>query len=108
MQLNDISDQFVEAGVNIAAITYDSVDTLKGVEAERGITFDMLHDEDVTIVNTFGILNEDHEPGSFAYGIPHPGIFIIDANGVIQAKFAEEDYRERPDLADVLAAVGAL
>lgn len=108
MQLNGIHDQFTDAGVNFATITYDSVETLKDVEAERGITFDMLHDEDVTIVNMFGIRNEDHEPGTFGYGIPHPGIFVIDGDGVIQAKFAEEDYRERPDPSLILDAVDAL
>ena len=108
MQLNEIHNQFTDAGVNFATVTYDSVEKLKEVEARDGITFDMLHDPDATIVNLFGIRNEEHEPGSFAYGISHPGIFVVNADVVITAKFAEEDYRERPDPALVLDAVGEL
>ena len=50
----------------------------------------------------------DYEPGHRVYGIPYPGIFLVDPNGVIQAKFAEESYRDRPDFANVLEAAANL
>jgi peroxiredoxin len=59
-------------------------------------------------VNALGILNEDYEPSSRAYGVPHPGIFLLDPNGVIRAKFAEEGYRARPDFDSVLEAAANL
>lgn len=108
MQLIEISDQFAELGVNIAAMTYDPVAFLKEVELDRGATFPLLHDENITHVNRIGILNSDYEPGQRAYGVPYPGIFLIDANGVIRAKFAEESYRDRPDFANVLAAAAEM
>ena len=43
-----------------------------------------------------------------AYGIPYPGIFVLDHTGVIRAKLAEEDYRIRPDFSLVLEAASAL
>ena len=108
MQLIEISDQFEEMGINVAAITYDSVEMLKTVQEDQAVEFTLLHDEDVTHVNAFGIRNLDYEPGQRTYGIPYPGIFLIDPNGVIKYKFAEESYRDRPDFANVLEAAAQL
>ena len=108
VQLAKISDQFKDVGVNIAAMTYDSVEMLKSVEEDEGIEFTLLKDTDISHVNALGILNEDYEPGSRAYGVPHPGIFIITPDGVIRAKFAEEGFRDRPDFDNVLEAAANL
>ena len=108
MQLTEIANQFEEMGVSVVAMTYDSVEMLKTAEEDQGIDFTLLRDEDVTHVNALGIRNLDYEPGQRAYGIPYPGIFLIDADGVIQAKFAEEDYRDRPDFDIVLEAAANL
>ena len=108
MQLTEIQQQFIDRGVGIAAITYDSVELWKEVQEDQGIGFTLLHDEDVTHVNAFGIRNLDYEPGARAYGIPYPGIFLVDPQGVIRYKFAEESYRVRPDFADVLEAAAAM
>ena len=102
MQLTDYSEQFEALGYGVATITYDSVALLKEVEEDQGIEFALLHDEGVRVVDAFGIRNLDYEPGHRAYGIPYPGILIIDADGVIKAKFAEEDYRDRPAFEAVL------
>lgn len=104
MQLTDLTDEVLATGLNIAAITYDSVELLKTVQEDQGIEFPLLHDEEVTHVNAFGIRNLDYEPGHRIYGIPYPGIFLVDSDGIIRAKFAEESYRDRPDFANVLAA----
>lgn len=108
MQLTEISDQIEAMGINVVAITYDSVETLKTVQEDQGIQFPLLHDEEVSLVNAFGIRNLDYEPGHRVYGIPYPGIFLIDPNGVIRAKFAEERYQDRPPFDDVLEAISEL
>jgi len=104
VQLTDLTDEVLATGLNIATITYDSVELLKTVQEDQGIAFPMLHDEDVTHVNALGIRNLEYEPGHRVYGIPYPGILLIDREGIIRAKFAEESYRDRPDFANVLAA----
>ncbi len=108
MQLTELTEEVQATGLNIATITYDSVELLKSVEEDQGIEFPLLGDEDVTHVNAFGIRNLDYERGERAYGIPYPGIFLIDNEGIIRAKFAEESYRDRPDFADVLAAAAEM
>ncbi|MFT7220790.1 MAG: hypothetical protein ACI8Z1_002410, partial [Candidatus Azotimanducaceae bacterium] len=42
------------------------------------------------------------------FGVPYPGVFLVNGEGKIVAKFAEEDYRERPLLDDLLTAVEKL
>ena len=108
MQLTEIAGQFGEMGLSVVAMTYDSVELLKTVGEDEGIDFTLLRDEDAAHVDALGIRNLDYEPGHRAYGIPYPGIFLIDADGVIQAKFAEEDYRDRPDFSFVLEAAAAM
>ncbi len=108
MQLTEIAEQFEEMGLSVVAMTYDSVEMLKSVEEDQGIDFALLHDEEVTHVNALGIRNMDYEPGHRVYGIPYPGIFLVDSEGVIRAKFAEEDYRDRPDFEFVLEAAASL
>ncbi|PCH63896.1 MAG: hypothetical protein COC19_00525 [SAR86 cluster bacterium] len=108
MKLIEASDQIEAMGVNIATITYDSVELLNEVAQDEGIEFALLHDEAVSLVNAFGIRNLDYEPDHRVYGIPYPGIFIVDTQGVIQFKLAEEGYRTRPDFADILEAVSKM
>jgi peroxiredoxin len=100
--------EFQAAGFAIATITYDAVDTLKLVEEDLGITFTLLHDENIKHVNAFNILNTDNAPGSFAYGVPRPGIMLVSPEGEILAKFAEENYRIRPDWSDVVVVAKSL
>ena len=89
-------------------MTYDSVATLKVAEEEYGTSFPTLHDENSAFIKALGILNAQYEPGNRAYGIPYPGIFVIDSQGIIRAKLAEEDYRERPDFSLVLEEASKL
>ena len=86
-------------------MTYDAEADANKFYEQHKLGIPILRDVDVKHVKQFGILNTKYEPGHWAYGIPLPGIFLVDANGVIQAKFAEADYRERPDLEIVLAAI---
>ncbi|MDO9317458.1 MAG: peroxiredoxin family protein [Gammaproteobacteria bacterium] len=101
-RLVEAAPQFQAMGINVATMTYDPVATLAEAVEEHGVEFPLLFDENVKHVNAMGILNTQYEPGQRAYGIPYPGIFLIDAQGVIRAKFAEEDYKLRPEFSLVM------
>lgn len=104
MQLSEVHGQFEALGIQVAAMSYDSNETSREFAERHDIRFPILADENARHVLAFGILNEQYEPGHRAYGIPHPGIFLVDGDGMIVAKFAEDNYRERPDLTVVLEA----
>ena len=101
-RLVEAAPEFQAMGINVASMTYDPVATLAAAAEEHGVEFPLLFDENVKHVNAMGLRNMQYEPGQRAYGIPYPGIFLIDAQGVIRAKFAEEDYKLRPEFSLVM------
>lgn len=94
--------EFEERGYNVAVITYDSPEKLQKFEtqyAKQNIA--TIADEGSKIIESFGILNTEYEPGFRFYGIPYPGIYVVDANGTVKAVFSEEGYKNRPQIDDV-------
>ena len=94
-------------GLGLAAITYDSPAILADFARRRGVTFPMLSDRGSATIKAFGLLNTTVDPGSTNYGIPFPGTFIVDRQGIVTARFFEEAYQERNTVASILLKLGA-
>ena len=103
MQLSETSEKFSSHGIEILTVTYDSTADAKTFINRREINFPILHDSGSDLIKQLGILNPGPDPYSKYYGIPFPGIFLVDTQGMIRAKFAEEKYQDRPKLEAVLA-----
>jgi hypothetical protein len=96
VELAESFDRLTEAGLGVVAISYDSVAILNSFsERHGGVRYTMLSDPESEIINAFGIRNTDHAEGSMGYGIPYPGTYIVDVDGVVVEKFFAPDYRER-------------
>jgi len=80
---------FERAGFSIIALTYDSPVLQAAFIEANGIAYPMLSDVAAQSVQALGILNVDYAPGDDHYGIPYPGIFILDASMTIQRGSAE-------------------
>jgi peroxiredoxin len=94
-------------GINIAAVTYDPVPILGDFARRRGITFSLLSDPGSTTIKRYGILNTTvPETNQQAYGIPFPGTFMLNAQGVVTARFFEQAYQERNTVGSILARLG--
>ena len=102
MELSAFLPKFDELGINVVTITYDTPAEALKFHRRNQLGYPILHDVDAKIVKAFGILNEKYKPGDFAYGIPHPGIFLVDRDGLIYGKFSEESYKDRPAIEMVL------
>jgi hypothetical protein len=89
-------------GLEVAAISYDSIAVLKNFAERRGITFPLLSDPESKIIRDFGILNEQAKPGTPQYGIPYPGTYLVDRAGRVTAKYFEDDYTQRYTSAEIL------
>ena len=98
----DISKQ----GLGLIAISYDAPETLQKFADSRGITFPLIADRNSAVIRAFGILNESEKPGARGYGVPHPGTFIVDRNGVVVSRFFEAAYQERYTAATILSSLG--
>jgi len=103
VQLQDYSQAFSAAGIGIVALTYDESSLQEAFINKNSITYPFLSDIDAQTVKALGILNEDYEPGDRAYGIPHPGIFILDSQANIVGKIFVDGYEKRVNAESVLA-----
>jgi len=63
---------------------------------KQQIPYPLLSDIDSEVIRRFGILNDQVEPGdALLYGIPYPGSFVIDEDGIVVAKFFHDTYKKR-------------
>jgi len=88
--------------LGLAAISYDSVAVLHNFAERKGIHFTLLSDSDSRIIRSAGLLNTSIPSDNPFFGVPNPGTFILDSNGIIRAKYFEDDYKERFTAADIL------
>ena len=103
MELQQNLDRIRKEGLGVAAISYDSIGALKSFADRQHIAYPLLSDPDSKIIRAYDILNETTKPGTLTYGIPYPGVYIVDAQGKVVSKYFEDDYRDRVSTADILA-----
>ena len=103
--MRDWQGDFEALGVNVAALSYDDVETLADFAEAQDIGYALLSDPGSKHIDALGIRNEQYEEGHFAHGVPHPGVFFIDPAGMIRLKRAVPGYRERPPLSELLTAL---
>jgi len=86
----------------VAAISYDSVALLKEFAERKRLTYPLLSDPESRIIRAFGILNDNFPPDHPWYGVPFPGTYVVNEQGVVLAKYFEEDHRERYTASTIL------
>ena len=82
-----------EAGVQVVGISYDEPAALKRFADQMKIAFPLLSDPGSETIDAYHIRNEAAK--GRAEGVPNPGTFILDRDGVIRAKLFLEGYRDR-------------
>jgi peroxiredoxin len=103
IQLQEHKAGFDAAGIGMVGITYDDPALQQAFIDKFGITIPILSDIDALSFKTLGILNREYQPGDSHYGIPNPGMIIIDTRGVVVGKLFLEAYSSRVDSAAALA-----
>lgn len=107
-ELDQRVSDFARHSIRLVALSYDPVGTLKSFHLEHAPQLTFLSDPQSRVIKAFGILNQREKPGSRGFGIPNPGIIIVDSRGIIRLKFAEKSYRKRPQIDTVLNAIDQL
>ena len=74
--------------------------------SRRRIAFPLLSDAGSAVIKQYGILNTTVAPTNTTYGIPFPGAFFLDANGVVTSRHFEAAYQERDTIMSVLVKRG--
>ena len=88
-------------------MTYDDPAVLSVFASGLGLGYTLLSDRDGEYMGALGIRNEEFGPGHPGFGIPHPGIMLIDASRTVLYKAALENYRVRPPFDALFDAVSA-
>ena len=82
-------------GVRLAAISYDSVETLGEFAEKYGIGFPLLSDSGSAVIRAFGIFNTNMAPDLRAYGVPHPVEYLLTPEGEVARKYFVPNYQHR-------------
>ena len=86
------------------AISYDAVDVLTTFATKHNITYTLLSDEGSKVIRALGLFNENVFEHHAAYGVPkrdhqwgvpYPGVFLLDEQGHVMQKRFQQSYRER-------------
>ena len=108
--LRDLARAFPEA--RIVAISRDTPEESralqKKIEADhRGpIRFSMLADLDAHVIDRYGLRDPAYAKEKIS-GVPRPAVFVLDRDGRVRWAKVETDYRERPTVEEVAAALDA-
>ena len=92
-----------KAGIGVVALTYDTPELQKKFIDKYAIGYPLLSDIGAASVQSLGVLNVEYEPGDSAFGVPYPGVFVVNPQQQIVGKLFVEDYKTRVDAAGVLA-----
>jgi hypothetical protein len=92
------------------AVSYDDQKVLREFSDKQQIPYPLLSDVDSDVIRQYGILNDRVGPeDAILYGIPYPGVFVTDEDGVVVSKFFHDSYKKRdsPELL-IDAALGRI
>ena len=80
-------------GIQLVGISYDDTKILKAFSDRMKIAFPLLSDPGSRTIDAYHIRNEAAKER--AEGVPNPGTFILNREGIIRAKLFLEGFRER-------------
>jgi peroxiredoxin len=92
-------------GYALVGLSYDAPEVLAKFAAERGVEWTLLSDPKSKVIDGWQLRDPAYGPESMASGVPRPAVYVIDAKGRITARLMEADYKKRPQVEAVLAAV---
>lgn len=92
-------------GAKIAGVVVDSVETNAELARAAGLTFPILSDPELRMIDAYGLR---HVAGHDGKDIALSASVLIDGDGIVRWTSITRNVRLRPDAADVLAAIDAL
>ena len=105
LSINSYLTDFQAAGYGVAIISYDDAVKTNLFSQKHEIQIPLLSDPQSVLIRSFRLLDATQPAESYAYGIPMPTIYVVNAQGIITSRLAEEGYENRPGIKDVLAAL---
>ena len=110
-QLIDVNGGIAEIekrGYRVAGLSYDNPEILQAFTVKRHLTYTLLSDPKSEVIDRYNLRDPQYPPGSRAYGVPRPIIFILDLQAIIKAKLYEESFKNRPPVTAVISKLDEL
>jgi peroxiredoxin len=110
-QLIDVNGGVAEIekrGYRVAGLSYDSPEILQAFTVKRHLTYTLLSDPRSEIIDRYKLRDPQYPPGSRAYGVPRPIIFVLGPTAVIKAKLYEESFKNRPPVTAIISKLDEL
>lgn len=110
-RLSAAYDQFAERGVEIVAISNDVVRKGKEALESVGPKYPVVVDPESEVITAYGAVVSRRDPlvwvlGKQAYA--HPMVLIVERDGRVSWAYRGANYRDRPSVARILAALDAV
>lgn len=83
VELHEGIEKIHAANIEVVAVSYDSNEVLTDFAKKRKINYPLLSDPDSKVIKSYGVLNA--KASGRQAGVPHPGTFLIDQEGIIRA-----------------------
>ena len=108
VEINTGVAEIEKRGYRVAGLSYDSPEILQAATDKRRLTYTLLSDPKSEIIDRYNLRDPQYPPGNRAYGVPRPIIFVLDSQGVIKAKFFEDNFKYRPRITTVVSTLDEL
>ncbi len=97
IELQQHKTAFEQAGLALVAMTYDTPELQRAFADKHAIDIPILADINAASFESLGILNAEYQKGDDRFGLPYPGIIIINKQGIVVGKLFIEAYSSRVD-----------
>ena len=89
--------------------TAESRELARKIEADKrgAVGYAMLSDPQSLTIDRYGLRDPAYAKEKIN-GVPRPSVFVLDAQGRVRWAKVESDYRERPSVEEIAAALDAL
>jgi peroxiredoxin len=91
---------FTQAGLGVAAISYDSIAALHDFAVRKGITLPLLSDHESLVIRSYGVadrgyhklsqLDVDSSGEVPVFGLAYPSVFVLNLDGTVRWRFVSE------------------
>ena len=98
--------------MKVVGVSYDSVEVLKAFADKQKITFPLLSDPESKTIIAYALKNKETAGKKFGKveldGVPYPGTYLVDKDGVVRAKLFVDGYKERHSVEELVKAAESL
>ena len=95
LELNAEAEAFKQAGYGVTAISYDSPEILRIFSQSNKLNYSLLSDQNVESFKALKVVNAEYSAGDRHYGIPYPGVIVVNKNAEVVHKYFFEGYKQR-------------